>query len=234
MVSNAALTDHSAVERAMADFDGLGRELFLLKHGFPETNEAFVITGSGRYDVRALFAAAFEQQHEVALSPKQVTKAAAGEFSALGYVVTASSDQKDRRRFRTLDEALAHFPVPQENLPIIRDFVAVREYAEFHIPASRAYIGMKPRSGQPAHYVSTGQIVYREVDGRLRSIQLPVASFPRSVRPAATLKSTAPRAPRASAAVRATPAPKPVERVESFCPECFLVLPATGICANCD
>lgn len=230
MVSDA-LTDHAAVEQAMADFDRLGRELFLLRAGFPETNEAFVVTGNGRYDARALYAAAFEIQHERALMPAQVTRGAAGAFSGLGYVVTSPSDAKDRQRFRTIDEALAQFRMPVENAQIVRDFVAVREYAEFYLPASGAYIGMKPRSGQPAHYVGSGQIVYREVDGRLRAITLPARPLPAVHAP---VRAASSRSPRTAPAVRKAPAVRAPERVEQFCPNCFLALPASGVCSNCD
>lgn len=258
MVSYAALTDHSAVDAAMADFDKLGRELFLLKVGFPETSEAFVITETGRYDARALFAAAYEHQHNEMLTPKQVTagmRGAAGAFVSLGYVVLSADDQKKREKFTTFDAALTNLRIPEQNLAVIRDFLSTQSYREFYLPSSRAYIGAKPRNGKPAHYIGRGSIVYREDDGRLRSLELPVrvttpveplGGGPRqsSARPRVP-GSSAPRAPKAPARVPGSSAPrasasraqKPTpaeERTVNYCPTCFLALPATGLCANCD
>lgn len=258
MVSYATLTDHSAVAAAMADFDKLGRELFLLKTGFPETSEAFVITETGRYDARALFAAAYEHQHNEALTPKQVgagMRAAAGAFVALGYIVLSADDQKKRQQFDTFDAALTSVRIPEQNLAVIRDFLRTQNYRDFYVPVSHAYIGAKPRNGKPAHYIGRGSIVYREEDGRLRSIELPVrvtspveplGGGPRQAsRPARVPGSSAPRAPKAPARVPGSSAPrttavrtqKPTpaeERAVNYCPTCFLALPATGICANCD
>lgn len=243
MVSYASLTDHAAIEAAMADFDKLGRELFLLKTGFPENNEGFVITERGRYDVRALFASAYERQHERALTPSQVAagmRAASGAFVALGYVVLSSDDQKSRDQFTSFDAALSAYEIPEANLPAIREFLATQSYRDFYVPRSGAYIGAKPRNGKPAHYISRGAIVYRLDDGRLQEITLPVR-VTRPVEPltgAGTRAKAAPRVPgsRASApkAPRAPRATAAAERPVAYCDTCFLALPATGICANCD
>ncbi|WP_141396718.1 hypothetical protein [Microbacterium gorillae] len=224
------------MEAAFADFDKLGRELFLLKHGFKPVNEAFVRFGTGRYDVRAVFAAAYANEHpdEEPLSQRQVAggmNGAAGALAALGFVVVGAGDQADAQRFDTFEEALGRIDFPIENLPIIRDFLSVRNYREFFVPASKAYVGAKPRSGKPAHLIGRGYISYTEEDGRVRGIELPV----RTVRPIAPLlpireqPAARTRTPAAPRAVR-----KPVvEREEKFCPTCFLALPATGVCANC-
>jgi len=64
-------------------------------------------------------------------------------------------------------------------------------------------------------------------------------------RPAAAATARAPRAPGAPAAPRAPRATKPVappapkrvaasDRPVTVCPTCFMAIPATGICDNCD
>lgn len=240
MVSYASLTDHSAVAQAFDEFDKLGRELFLLRYGFKEVNESFVVARSGRYDTRALFAAAYEFQTGSALSAREISgvSGVATQLTSLGYVVVGANDQKDRQRFATLDAALSHVSIPSENLSTVRDFVSRGLYAEFYVPTSGAYIGLKPRSGKPPHFVSSGYIAYREDDGRARGIDLPVKPRPRSFaasRPA-RMKSTVP-SKRVKTNKPSTPQQRAAaaeERVQAVCPTCFLVLPATGICPNCD
>lgn len=43
-----------------------------------------------------------------------------------------------------------------------------------------------------------------------------------------------PRAPRAPRASTSTAKPKPAEEAPKICPTCFMQLPASGICDNCD
>ncbi len=241
MVSYSSLTDHSAISQAFDEFDKLGRELFLIRYGFKEVNESFVVARSGRYDTRALFAAAYEHQTGDALSARQISgfAAAATQFTALGYVVVGANDQKDRQRFTSFDAALSHVRIPVENLPAIREFLARGIYAEYYVPASGAYIGLKPRSGKPPHFVAAGYIAHREEDGRARGFDLPYKpALPRfapskPIRPAASsspstrVKSNKPSTPQQRAAAAA-------ERPVAYCDTCFLALPATGVCPNCD
>ena len=58
MVSYADLTDPRAVEAALEEFDQLGRWTFLEKYGFGEARDYFLVTDTGRYDSKAIFAAA--------------------------------------------------------------------------------------------------------------------------------------------------------------------------------
>ncbi|WP_139978146.1 hypothetical protein [Nocardioides litoris] len=63
-----------------------------------------------------------------------------------------------------------------------------------------------------------------------------VLSSTRSRQPRATGGTTT-RAPRAPRAPKAPAAPKrvaPIDRPVAICPTCFMALPATGICDNCD
>ncbi|GAA2541565.1 hypothetical protein GCM10009860_23020 [Microbacterium mitrae] len=240
MVSYSSLTDHSAITQAFDEFDKLGRELFLIRYGFKEVNESFVVARSGRYDTRALFAAAYEYQTGDALSARQITgfAGAATQFTALGYVVVGANDQKDRERFTSFDAALSRVRIPVENMPAIREFLARGLYAEYYVPASGAYIGLKPRSGKPPHFVAAGYIAHREDDGRARGFDLPYKPALRrfapskQIRPASSTPSTRvasskPSTPQSRAAAAA-------ERHVAYCETCFLALPATGICPNCD
>ena len=50
-------------------------------------------------------------------------------------------------------------------------------------------------------------------------------------------RATTPRTPRAAAAPRATPRPRVAASdriVDNLCPRCFIAMPATGICDQCD
>lgn len=222
----------------MAEFDSLGRELFLLKYGFTAVNEAFVHHGIGRYDARALFAAAYGHQHGQPLTKRQVAggmNGAPGRLAQLGYVVVSPEDQKSRTSYESFEAAVSHVPVPLDNLEEIRAFLLNRNYSEFFVPATRAYIGAKPRSGKPAHYIAPGYISYREEDGRVMGIVLPI----RETRAVATFlpireASVAARSvPARVAAERPVKRTLPEDRPAQFCPECFLQLSSAGTCANC-
>lgn len=241
MVSYASLTDHSAITQAFDEFDRLGRELFLLRYGFKEVNESFVVARSSRYDTRALFAAAYEYQHGAAVTPRDISgvSGVASHFTALGYVVVGSDDQKNRERFTSFDAALSHVTIPVENLDAIREFISQRLYAEYYVPASGAYIGLKPRGGKPPHFIAAGYIAYREDDGRARGIDLPAKPALRSYSTPRPVRSSRPAAGKSSRVVTNKPSTpqqraQASEEKQAFCPTCFLALPATGICPNCD
>lgn len=226
----------------MAEFDSLGRELFLLKYGFTAVNEAFVHHGIARYDARALFAAAYGHQHGQPLTKRQVAggmNGAPGRLAQLGYVVVGPDDLKGRATYDSFEAAVSHVPVPLDNLEAIRAFLVNRNYSEFFVPSSRAYIGAKPRSGKPAHYIAPGYISYREEDGRPMGIQLPVretravAAFLPIREASAAAAASARSASARVAAERPVKRTAPEDRPMNFCPECFLALPATGVCSNC-
>lgn len=243
MVSYSALTNHSAVSQAFDEFDRLGRELFLLRYGFKEVNESFVVARNGRYDTRALFAAAYEFQTGTALSARQISGVAGAsvQLTALGYIVVGANDQKDRMRFETFDAALSYVRIPVENLSTIREFITAGQYAEFYVPASGAYIGLKPRSGKPPHYVAASYIAYREEDGSARGIELQIKPALRSFAPTKPIRpaSDSSRSPstRVVSSRPSTPQSRAAaaeERTVLYCDTCFLVLPATGVCGSCD
>lgn len=90
------LTDRSAVDESIAEFDQIGRDAFLEKYGFGEAREYFVVTDSGRYDSKAIFAAAWLREHGESLTPSHFSggrHGAGGRLLELGYTV----ESDDRR-----------------------------------------------------------------------------------------------------------------------------------------
>ncbi|WP_395245519.1 hypothetical protein ACGGZK_06820 [Agromyces sp. MMS24-K17] len=86
----AELTDRGAVDEAIAEFDRLGRDGFLHRHGFGEAREYFLVTDTGRYDSKAIFAAAWLNQFGRALTPDDFSggvSGAAGHLERLGYTI---------------------------------------------------------------------------------------------------------------------------------------------------
>lgn len=59
----AELTDPSAINRAMDEFDQLGREAFLTKYRFGRSRNYFVVRNGKQYDSKAIAGAAYGMQH---------------------------------------------------------------------------------------------------------------------------------------------------------------------------
>ncbi len=57
------LTARSAVLSAMAEFDSMGREVFLAKHGFGKARSYFIEHDGRRYDSKAIVGVAHGIQH---------------------------------------------------------------------------------------------------------------------------------------------------------------------------
>lgn len=57
------LTDPTAINAAMDEFDTLGRDNFLKKYGFRPSRSYFVMRATKRYDSKAIVGAAFAFQH---------------------------------------------------------------------------------------------------------------------------------------------------------------------------
>jgi hypothetical protein len=213
MVSFSDLTDPEAVNAALAEFDAIGRFGFLEKHGFGPAREYFVVTEFGRYDSKAIFAVAYEYQHGEAVSADEFTGGKAGaakRLLELGFTIEGLDDDRGRKTFATFEDALSHFKIPFENLPIVREFVAQRDYSEAYIPRSSSYIAMVPAGGGPVHYINRGSIYYRKEDGEGELITLPVNRMG------------------GNGFNRRNTQSKPAE----LCPECWLELPLNGECLN--
>ena len=177
MVSYADLTDRAAVDWAMTQFDRLGRETFLHEYGYGEAKEYFVITETGRYDSKAIFAAAFQRQRGVAVAHDEISggrSGAAGRLVDLGYVVEGIDEVEGRLTFATFGEALRHFRIPLENHPAVYDFLSSRQFTEFYIPRSGSYIAAVPEDGISKAYINSGYIWHRVRRGEGETIELPV------------------------------------------------------------
>jgi len=177
MVSYADLTDRTAVEWAMAEFDRLGRDTFLHNYGYGEAREYFLVTEDGRYDSKAIFGAAYQRQHGVAVSYDEISAGkagAAGRLAELGFDVEGVDDKTGRQTFRSFDEALLHFRIPLENLPTVREFLAGRAFTEFYIPRSGAYIAGVPADGVNKAFIHSGHIWHRVAKGVGEDIELPI------------------------------------------------------------
>lgn len=214
MLSYADLTDRGSVVWAMAEFDRLGRNAFLQAYGYGEAKEYFVVTENGRYDSKAIFAAAYQRQHGVSVAHDEVSggkHAAAGRLAELGFTVEGIDDRSGRKTFETFEEALNHYRMPLENLPVVREFLAGRDFKEFYIPKSGSYIAAVPEDGVRKAFIHSGYIWHRVERGVGEEIELPVnrirdGGYWRSVRP---------------------------ERPKELCEVHFVELPASGHCPYC-
>jgi len=214
MVSYADLTDRTAVEWAMSEFDRLGREEFLHQYGYGEAKEYFVVVEDRRYDSKAIFGAAYQRQHGAAVAHDEINggkNAAVGRLAELGFDIEGIDDESGRKSFQTFDEALKHYRIPLENLPTVREFLATRHYVEFYIPKSGSYIAAVPAEGVKKAFIHSGYIWHRVAKGEGEEIELPV----KRIRDGGYWRS----------AKR--------ERPTELCPDHFVELPANGVCPYC-
>ncbi|BDZ64112.1 hypothetical protein [Agromyces mangrovi Wang et al. 2018] len=226
MFSYTHLTDRSAVDRALEEFDRLGRDAFLHTYGFGEARDYFLVTESGRYDSKAIFGVAFGNQFGVTPGPDVFSggrTGAAGRLAELGYTIEGIDDRKARQTFLTFDEALEARPLPLGNVDAARRFLARRDDAEFYVPSSGAYIAAVPRKGNATAFIHSDYISWRTSKGEAELTPLTAA------------RARAAGSSRASGATRAPRTPRVVvpERVESICPTCTMVLPVSGECEFC-
>jgi len=221
------LTDRSAVDRALEDFDRLGREAFLGEYGFGEDRDYFLVTDAGRYDSKAIFGVAFGYQFGVTPGPEVFSggrTGAAGRLAELGYTIEGIDDRRSRQTFLTFDEALEARPLPHDHLDAVRRYLARRDDTEFYVPASGAYIAAVPRKGNATAFIYGDYISHRTAKGVGELIPLTAARA-----------RTTGGSSRAARTVRAAKPARPVvpERVESVCPNCTMVLPVSGECEFC-
>lgn len=208
------LTDRQAVEDAPVEFDRLGRDALLDRYGFGEAREYYLVTDDGRYDSKAVFAVAWGNQHGQALRPADFSggvHGAAARLSELGNAIEGIDSQTGRTRYSTLNDALSDFRIPLENHPMVREFVAERDYEQFYIPPSRSYVGMVSRGGGRADFLHSGYIWYRTPDGRSQGLELPV----NKLRDAGSSRRS-----------RRDAEPQ-------HCATCGMELPLSGTCDNC-
>lgn len=85
MTTIADLTDPAAVYAALLEFDHLGRQAFLVKHGFEESRDFFLQSRSLLYDTKPIVAAALAHQYPsaAALRPDQFSGGSDGAVKTL-------------------------------------------------------------------------------------------------------------------------------------------------------
>lgn len=115
----------------------------------------------------------------------------------------------ERESFDSFDAARARFPLPQENLPRIHEFLGTRDYSEFYIPPSGGYIGAIPRAGGNRDVIAPGYIEYWQEDGSQTWIELPLNWIHEGGYTRNTRRDTT-----------------------EYCPECGMAMP-TGKCEYC-
>lgn len=113
------LTDRSAIDASIIEFDQIGRDAFLEKYGFGEAREYFVVTDNGRYDSKAIFAAAWLREHGEALTPSHFSgghRGAGGRLTELGFTIESDDHRRlesarvPRKPKPTADQTSEHCP----------------------------------------------------------------------------------------------------------------------------
>lgn len=177
MATIARITDREAVEDALSEFDRIGRFTFLEKYGFGEAREYFLVTDTGTYDSKAIFAAAYEREHGVRLSSDDFSggrHGAAQWLADLGYTIPELDSKEGRLTFDAFEAAMDAFHLSVENVTAARAFVAGRDIVSFYLPPSRQYIAMIPRGGtRPTAWVNKGYVWFRNDDGTQGGIAFP-------------------------------------------------------------
>lgn len=94
MARYSTLTDRSAVQRALEEFDRIGRDAFLHKYGFGPARHYLVTIAGRTYDSKAIFGVAYGYQHGTPLASDEFSggkAGAAGRLAELGFTVTGIS-----------------------------------------------------------------------------------------------------------------------------------------------
>lgn len=213
------LTDRNAVEEALAECDQLGRFVFLEKYGFGEAKEYFLVTDSGNYDSKAIFAAAYERQHGVRLTSDDFSggkQGAARWLDELGFTIEGLDKKEGRLTFDAFEAALNAFHLAVENIAPARAFVASRDFVSFYLPPSRQYIAMIPRGEtRPTAWVNKGYVWFKNDDGTQEGIPFPYNKLRDGGRSSGQRRQE-------EAESRVCPTPG-----------CGMVLPANGVCDFC-
>lgn len=219
MTSIAALTDRQAVDEALVEFDRIGRFAFLEKYGFGEAKDYFLVTETGNYDSKAVFAAAYERQHGVRLANDDFSggkHGAAKWLNELGYTIEGLESKEGRWTFDAFEAALNAFHLAVENIGPAREFVSSRDFVTFYLPPSRQYIAMIPRGGsRPTAWVNKGYVWFKNDDGTQEGIAFPYNKLRDGGRNSRQRRG------------------EEAERRICPTPGCGMVLPPNGICEYC-
>ncbi len=219
MASIETLTDRGAVEEALAEFDRIGRFSFLERYGFGEAREFFLVTETGTYDSKAIFAAAYEREHHVRLSSDDFSggkHGAAQWLAKLGYTIEGLESVGGRLTFDAFEAAMDAFQLSVENISAARAFVASRDFVSFFLPPSRQYIAMTPRGGnRPTAWVNRGYVWFTKDDGTQERIAFPYNKLRDGGRNSRERRR------------------EDAERSLCPTPGCGILLPSSGVCDYC-
>lgn len=135
--------------------------------------------------------------------------------------VSKAPDPDERTYFTTIEDAIADWGPPIENIRAIRDAVQDLDYEHVYIPASRKFIGLEaPAGGGDVGFVMPAFVSLQPLNGPTSMVPLPVDGAP----------APKPSKPLSKAAAKRAAAEAPPD----LCPTCFTVLPATKVCAYCE
>ncbi|WNM23641.1 hypothetical protein [Demequina capsici] len=134
--------------------------------------------------------------------------------------MSSTADSDERTYFSTIEDAIADWRPPLDNITAIRDAVRILDYEHVYIPASRGFIALEAAGGAgEVGYVMPDFVSLQPLDGERTVVPLPVKGTPE---PPVAKKRPKPKKIHA------------VDVVHDLCPTCFTALPATGICAYCE
>ncbi|WP_084127409.1 hypothetical protein [Demequina sp. NBRC 110054] len=134
--------------------------------------------------------------------------------------MSSSAELEERKYFSTIEDAIADWQPPLDNITAIRDAVRGLEYEHVYIPATREFIALEAAAGAGiVGYVLHDFVSLQPLNGDKMMVPLPVAGTPQ---PEPVKKRAKPKKI------------NPVDVVHNLCPTCFTALPATGICAYCE
>lgn len=139
------LTSAPAVERAIAEYDELGRDAFLRKYGFGRGRTIFLTRNGDRYDAKAIVGAAvgFEHPDRGPLTHDDFASGRAtvvAKLSELGFeVIHEGADELDAEDAIPLREALN----------LVLDALAARPTGEWSTDLQRAVVHVLPAALRP-------------------------------------------------------------------------------------
>lgn len=171
------LTDAAAVLAAMREFDALGRDRFLEKHGFARSRYFLVEHDGRRYDSKALAAVAYERQfpQRQALLAAEFSGGAGTVvpvFRRMGFRVVDTRGPRTKEPDSGIAMWLGSNPRPrsyQKVLPRILESVADRPGTTILTPECFAY-GSELDRPDPTNTLALRRIIERYRDAKVRLI----------------------------------------------------------------
>ena len=89
--------------------------------------------------------------------------------------MSSTADSDERTYFPTIEDAIADWRPPLDNITAIRDAVRVLEYEHVYIPANRRFIALEAAGGAgEVGYVMPDFVSLQPLDGERSVVPLPV------------------------------------------------------------